>query len=168
MITYEILDDRIKFINLGTEPIKIGMILRLLTTNAPVQYHFHNFKYQNEWTIPYFDYTGCGIVTVHEAESTREIFRVMIPKNLTNKSKGNNIICIGLNKTGTSSLTKDVVDLGYKHCPERIAHQFIFPDVYQKDFNSTFSLINNPRYNFFEDVPFSLPKNAFRLEKRKF
>jgi hypothetical protein len=87
MITYEILNDGIKFINLGTEPIKIGMILRLLTTNAPVQYHFHNFRYQNEWTIPYFDYTGCGIITVHEAESTKEIFRIMVPREFSKNRK---------------------------------------------------------------------------------
>jgi hypothetical protein len=52
MITYEILENNIKFIKKGDGIVKIGFILRLTTTNAPVAYHFHNFKYDNEWTIP--------------------------------------------------------------------------------------------------------------------
>lgn len=157
MITYEILNDGIKFINLGNKPIKIGFILRLLTTNAPVQYHFHNFKYQNEWTIPYFDYTGCGIITVHETEHMTEIFRVIIPKEFSKKSKSQNILAIGLNKTGTSSLNKDLVNLGYKLFPESIGHQYLFPDVYRGDIHSTISSLENPRYNLHQDLPTSLP-----------
>jgi hypothetical protein len=164
MITYEILDDDIKFINLGKEPVRIGMILRLLTTNAPVQCHFHNFEYQNEWTIPYFDYTGCGIITVHEAESSREIFRVMIPREFSKKSKGKNVIAIGLNKTGTTSLNRDLVNLGYNLFPELIGHQYLFPDVYRGDFHSTISSIENPRYNLHQDLPTSLP-NVYKKIK---
>jgi len=167
MITYKILDDGIKFINLGTEPVRIGMILRLLTTNAPVQCHFHNFKHQNEWTIPYFDYTGCGIITVHEAESSREIFRVVIPREFSKKPKGQNVIAIGLNKTGTSSLNKDLVNLGYNLFPELIGHQYLFPDVYRGDFHSTISSIENPRYNFHQDLPTSLPNVYKKIFKHR-
>jgi hypothetical protein len=157
MITYEILEDNIKFIKKGDGIVKIGFILRLTTTNAPVAYHFHNFKYDNEWTIPYFDYTGCGIVTVHETENMKELFRVIIPEHFNVKSKSQNIIAIGLNKTGTSSLNKDLVELGYSLFPEPIGHQFLFPDICRNDYHSTLSSIENPRYNLYQDLPTSLP-----------
>jgi hypothetical protein len=176
MITYEILEDNIKFTNLTEKKIKIGFILRLRGTNAAVANYFHTFSSKNEWVIPHFDYTGCSLISVHENlykdEETglpimRELFRVMIPQKFTKRGKTENIICVGLNKSGTSSFTKDVSELGYNLCPEKIAHQYAFPDVYQNDFNSMISLLNNPRYNLFEDVPFSLPKIYKEIYKNR-
>jgi len=170
LISYEILDDNIKFINLTDRNIKIGLILRLQGTNSPVANYFHEFKHKGEWILPFFNYNGCGVISVHENlykhEETglpvmRELLRVIIPKHLTNRSNKQNLICVGLNKTGTSSLSKDIVELGYSMCPENISHQFAFPDVYHNDYHTTMSLLNNPRFNFYEDLPFSLP-NVYR------
>lgn len=176
LITYEILEDNIKITNISDRNIKIGLILRLQGNNAPISNYFHEFKYKGEWMIPFFDYTGCGILSVHENlykhEETglpvmRELLRIIIPKHFTNKSDKQNVICIGLNKTGTSSFTKDMLDLGYSLCPENISHQYAFPDAYHENFNSTMSLLDNPRFNLYEDLPFSLP-NAYKkiYEKR--
>lgn len=166
IITYEVLDDGIKFINLTNRVITIGLVLRLQGTNVPVSNFFHEFKYEGEWMVPFFDYTGCSLISVHEILYTheetnlpimRELLRVVLPKHLTHKSNKQNLICIGLNKTGTSSFTNDMVLLEYKLCPENISHQYAFPDVYHKDYNSTISLVSNPRFNLYEDLPFSLP-----------
>jgi len=167
-IGYEILKDGFRFFSLTDEEIEVGFIQRLITSNAPIGYHFYTFKQKGEWCIPYFDYTGCGIVTAHHVPSMREFFRVIVPNTFSQKSEKQNIISLGLNKTGTTSLKKDLVSLGYKLYPEELSHQYVFPDAYQRDYHSTFSALDNPRYNLYQDLPYSIPKiykKIFREEK---
>jgi hypothetical protein len=167
-IGYEILDGGFRFFSLTEEEIEVGFILRLITSNAPIGYHFYTFKQKGEWCIPFFDYTGCGIVTAHHVPSMREFFRVIVPNTFSEKSEKQNLISVGLNKTGTSSLKKDLVDLGYKLYPEELSHQYVFPDVYQNHFHSTFSALDNPRYNLYQDLPYSIPnmyQNIFSENK---
>lgn len=68
-----------------------------------------------------------------------------------NKKK---IFCIGLNKTGTTTIKRVFNDLGYKVGNQREA-EFMLEDWGKKEFKKIISYCN--KYDAFQDVPFSLP-----------
>lgn len=95
------------------------------------------------------------------------MFDKLIDKRLSKTAKSQNIICIGLNKTGTSSFTKALQNIGYKNFSESEQFQFIGPDVYHGDYGKLFSALDNPQYNLYNDIPFSLPKVYEKLYEHR-
>jgi hypothetical protein len=156
-VGYEILDNGIKFFSTVDENFELAFILRMSTTDAPVHYFFNKFYKKGDWCIPHFDFTGCSYISAHYVDTMIEVFRVIIPNHFSEKKLSENVICVGLNKTGTTSLKKDMIGLGYKMFPEEVLHQYVFPDVYHKNLYTTLGSLENPKYNFYQDLPFSLP-----------
>ncbi|HEY6976873.1 MAG TPA: sulfotransferase [Chitinophagaceae bacterium] len=77
--------------------------------------------------------------------------KYVMPVLLKNKQK---IFCIGKNKTGTTSLTKAILDLGYIIGDQRKAERLI--DYYKiRDFKQIIAYCKTAE--FFQDVPFSWP-----------
>jgi hypothetical protein len=76
---------------------------------------------------------------------------VIHPYRARNKQK---IFCIGRNKTGTTSLTKAMLDLGYTVGSERKGEQLI---RFYKDRNFKPIIEHCKSAEFFQDVPFSWP-----------
>lgn len=72
------------------------------------------------------------------------------------------IFCIGLNKTGTTSLTKVFLDLGFKVGNQREAE--LLTDFYFKgDFQPIIDYCK--KYQVFQDVPFSYPGIFKEMDK---
>jgi hypothetical protein len=73
------------------------------------------------------------------------------------------IICIGKNKTGTTSLASYFKNLGFEVAPQKDAEQLIF-DWHKEEYQS---IIDYVRHNgqFFQDVPFSLVGTYKILDK---
>lgn len=66
------------------------------------------------------------------------------------------IFCIGLNKTGTTSLGAFFEQEGYKVAPQRKC-ELLLQAYIDRDFSEISRFCNRPNYDVFQDVPFSLP-----------
>ena len=160
MIGFEILDDNIKFINRTDKEITVFIAPRLKGCLYPVSSTIKKFA-PKEWFIPSIDYTGCCVVSIFESESLKELQRIVLPNNFCKKINSQNVICIGLNKSGTTSFHTGLQKIGYSLFPETTGHNILLPDVYHNSFGTTISALENERYNLYQDMPYSLP-NVYR------
>ena len=78
---------------------------------------------------------------------------------LINKPK---IFCIGLNKTGTTSLKKAMIDLGFIIGDQHEA-ELLFDDWVRRDFGRLIKYCKSAQ--FFKDVPFSFPYTYVALDQ---
>lgn len=78
-----------------------------------------------------------------------------------NKNK-DKVFCIGLNKTGTTTLEKVLKDFGFKLGIQAKA-ELLVHDWYKRDFRSIISYCNNAEA--FQDIPFSLPFTYMFLDQ---
>lgn len=163
-------ENRIKITYKENNPLEAHISILLSTIRIPVETYIFNFQNKNHWFIPPFDFTGCSFLRIkyqHNGElKSKEYF---IPPNSYKKpiTKLNNVICLGLNKTGTTSLKSGLEDLGYSIMWEALGHQFYQADVWNKDYSSLSSIIKNPRFNAYEDLPFSMKglyKEIYRID----
>ena len=79
----------------------------------------------------------------------------------------NKIFCIGLNKTGTTSMEQYFSLLGYKVYQQSMCEQLFHNILINNLHNTDFKFVTNSectdlfkfidKYDFFQDVPFSLP-----------
>jgi hypothetical protein len=155
-------DKKIKIIYRGDDPLEVRIILLLSTIRIPVSKITFNFQSKNHWFIPDLDYTGCSYLRLEWGNSHREYFLPKETQQNLNK-KPHNVICLGLNKTGTTSLKSGLEDLGYDVMWEALGHQFISSDIWRGDYSSLNSIVQNPRFNAYEDIPFSLKETTKKI-----
>lgn len=85
--------------------------------------------------------------------------------NITNYIRFYNsqkIFCIGLNKTGTTSLLSAMEDLGYK-VGNQLEAEKMFDDWIKRDFSRYKKYCR--KAEFFQDVPFSLPYTFIAMDQ---
>jgi hypothetical protein len=157
LFKFDIVEDKYKITYLGEKPFYVQITAKLKGLKAPVQTIRYKFTVKGEWFIPSMDYTGCSILEISEFETKKYLFEKVINPSINKKNKGQNIICIGLNKTGTSSFISSLEKLNFKHPKEGINFMSCAQDVLHGDLNSTFSLLENERFNLYSDIPFSFP-----------
>lgn len=78
------------------------------------------------------------------------------------QSKKSKIFCIGLNKTGTTTLEKVLKDFDYKLGNQRNG-ELLFKDWYKRDFRSVISLSKTAEA--FQDAPYSFPFTFIALDQ---
>lgn len=148
-------NNKIKITYQGEKPLKVKLILLLSTIRIPVSNITLEFTQKGHWHIPNLDYTGCSILKLEYHSSHLEyILPTKVTLPLSPQSP--NIICLGLNKTGTTSLKAGLESLGYNVMWESLGHQFINSDISNGDYSSLSSILQNPRFNAYQDLPFSL------------
>ncbi len=76
--------------------------------------------------------------------------------------KSPKIFCVGLNKTGTTSLEKALKDLGYRMGDQNKAHALLF-DYEKRDFKSIINFCKTA--DAFQDAPFSYHFTYLFLEQ---
>jgi hypothetical protein len=149
-------EKRLKFTYNGNKEITVLFTLFLRGNRE-----FHSTKFtfytKDHWVVLPFSYIGCTHISLHDVTNDKHICKLLLPVEITKGIDKQNIICIGLNKTGTSSFTKDFIDLGYSFLPETHGILNILADVYHGDYHSLYSVLDNPLFNAYEDLPFSLP-----------
>jgi hypothetical protein len=156
MLSFQILDKAIKFSNNTSSIVKVSIAIRLKGSLYPVFSVSREFK-SGEWWVPIFDYTGCSIVSVYDFDTLKELQRIVLPRHFYDSIDKQNVICVGLNKSGTTSFSSGLQSLGYSLYPEPVGHNTLLPDVYHRTYGSTLSALENERYNLYQDMPFSLP-----------
>jgi hypothetical protein len=78
------------------------------------------------------------------------------------KNKKPKVFCIGLNKTGTTTLEKILKDFNYKLGDQRNG-ELLFKDWYKRDFSSVIKLAKSAEA--FQDAPFSFPFTFIALDQ---
>jgi len=68
--------------------------------------------------------------------------------------KKQKVFCIGMNKTGTTSIEHFLIDIGYKMAPQLLSEKFI-RDWYNRDFGKIIKFAK--KYEGFQDRPWNLP-----------
>jgi hypothetical protein len=161
LFSFEITSDqKVKVIYLGNKPVDVVISTRMIGGEIydSVNYIFYEFSH---WYIPPFTYKGCTHITIFDLKNKKEILSWILPSDLSKSPNKQNIICLGLNKTGTTSFETDLRNIGYTFLPTSFGSIKLQTDVYHGDFYSTYSALNNPLFNAYQDSPFSLP-NVYR------
>tara|TARA_R110002012_G_scaffold48720_2_gene126564 strand:+ start:2083 stop:2718 length:636 start_codon:yes stop_codon:yes gene_type:complete len=78
------------------------------------------------------------------------------------KNKKPKVFCIGLNKTGTTTLEKILKDFNYK-LGDQSSGELLFNDWYRRDFKSIIALSKTA--DAFQDAPFSFPFTFIALDQ---
>jgi len=89
-------------------------------------------------------------------------------KILSDRKKYNlndKVICLGLNKTGTTTLAKAMGDLGYQTLNSSYYYYLRRSTTYSNTYNIE-NLIENTDINFFDDCPFSYPVLSLKILKK--
>lgn len=155
---FEIVNNKYKITYWGDKPIEVYISTKLIGLHSVHKTIRYKFETKGSWFIPILDYRGCSTIQIKKIGTDKILFEKLIDKSLSFLPNSQNVICVGLNKTGTSSFTSGLQNLGYNMFPETDLFHFVVPDVYHGDFGSIQSALNNPQYNLYNDVPFSLPK----------
>jgi hypothetical protein len=72
------------------------------------------------------------------------------------KNSKQKIFCIGLNKTGTTSLGSFFEKLGF-NVAKQLEGELLLKAYINRDFNNIIKYVSKSKYYVFQDVPFSLP-----------
>lgn len=163
IFTFEIVDNKYKITYWGDEPIMVYISTKLIGLHSVHKTIRYKFETKGRWFIPNLDYRGCSIIEIKNIDTHKILFKKLIDKSLSFLPNTQNIICVGLNKTGTSSFTSGLQNLGYNLFPETQIFHSVIPDVYHGNLGSMTSVLNNPQYNLYNDIPFSLPKMYEKL-----
>ena len=157
LFRFNIIDKKYKIVYLGDEPINVYISTKLIGFDNPYKTIRHKFEGKNHWFIPNLDLRGCSKISLRNVDTDEYMFDKLIDKRLSLTAKGQNIICVGLNKTGTTSFTKAIENLGYVKFDEENLFHFVQSEVYFDDYGKLNSILNNPQINLFQDMPFSFP-----------
>ena len=110
---------------------------------------------------------NCSFITINNEESDPSNFNRMITllPNRKLKKLNEKVICVGLNKTGTSSLTQDMGELGYNtwgvHWDLKLSHSMYH--FSNNSIGTSIDLIEKTNVDFFQDIPFSCPGISERI-----
>jgi hypothetical protein len=129
--------------------------------NTPRKSITHTFKTNGSWVMFPYDLNNISKIIVRH-DKTHHSFILPKKESSINRKK---IICVGLNKTGTTSLKNGAESIGLKTYPENIGHQFLSHSVMNGSYGSMISAIENKEYDLYEDIPFSFPKIYEKLFK---
>lgn len=128
-------------------------------------YQFETTMNPLEWIIPSTEVLkNSSFIIAYIDNKAGSMITLLSNKNL--KNVRDKIICVGLNKTGTSSVTKNLKKLGLVTWgdgePMRGVN-FSNNTFNNKSIGTTIDLIEKTNVDFFRDIPFSCPKISERI-----
>jgi len=128
-------------------------------------YKFEKELKVNEWIVPDLFYlNSCGFIIVYVDDVL--IGKITLLKNKKLKKVSEKIICVGLNKTGTSSLTRSLKNIGLTTWADGDPTHMLNFSNYNFSNNSigaVIDLIEKTDVDFYQDIPFSCPGISERL-----
>ena len=152
-------DREIKITNLSQEIKNIKIHYYYSSTFFP--YYELNFDIKpNTWFKPDTDVLkNCAFIFLEIDGKDKQKIDLISNKNL--KKIKDKIICVGLNKTGTSSLTENLHKLGLNvwagyNDPKKLL-EFSNYTFQNKSIGNTIDLVEKTDVDFFQDIPFSCP-----------
>jgi len=116
------------------------------------------------WYVPNETIEGCEKIIFYSKDN-HYLFEWLIPKKKTVKKQ--KIVCLGLNKTGTTSFKIGLEKLGIQFYPVYDAILDLSSSYYHDDIYPTLSALNNSKFLGYNDMPFSLPGIYKKLYKHR-
>ena len=117
----------------------------------------------NNWIMPnygYYNNMGFMIVTIGGKKHLLTLLNKINCKDIRNK-----IICVGLNKTGTTSLEESMKRLGYETFG--VGNQMsTLLQFSNRAVGTSIDFIEKTDFDFYQDVPFSLPNISNDIIKK--
>jgi hypothetical protein len=118
------------------------------------------------WFAPNETLEGCEKIIFYD-ENNLYLFEWLVPKLKQLKKTKQKIVCLGLNKTGTTSFQMGLEKLGFSFFSVYSGISDLSPSYYHNDINPTLSALNNPKFDAYRDMPFSLPGIYKKLYKNR-
>jgi len=122
-------------------------------------YKFEKDLKPGEWIIPNVqDLRSCGFVIAYIDGKVSGKITLLSERNL--KKVSDKIICVGLNKTGTTSITENMKNLGFQTWGDENGKNSLNFSHFVFSNNSVgvlVDLIEKTDVDFFQDIPFSYP-----------
>lgn len=122
-------------------------------------YKYHCSLNPNQWVQPSLDILdSCSFIMLYIDDVLIGKINLLSNKNL--KKIKDKIICVGLNKTGTTSLTQEILDLGFialggsNGLNNGEFSNYCFTN---QSIGTSIDLIEKTNIDFFQDIPFSCP-----------
>ena len=117
----------------------------------------------NHWVMPkysYYNNTGFTVITIGDEKHFLTLLNKINCKDVVNK-----IVCVGLNKTGTTSLEENMRRLGYVTF-RRENQRFTRLQFSNRAIGTSIDFIEKMDFDFYQDVPFSLPNISNEIIKK--
>jgi hypothetical protein len=108
-------------------------------------------------------FNGYNIIEISLDGKSYGYFKVIPDKKKYNLN--NKIICIGLNKTATTSLAYEMKKVGYKTLTQPL-YDYLRRTSNSTDITNVSTLLEHTDLNFFDDSPFSYPTNVIKIIKK--
>jgi hypothetical protein len=128
-------------------------------------YEFSTTLNSKTWVLPDFEeIKNCSFIIVYLDNEVKTMITLLSNKNL--KNVRDKVICVGLNKTGTSSLTRNLKNLGLITWADGKPQNNLGFSNYtfnNKSIGNIIDLIEKTNVDFFQDIPFSCPKISERI-----
>ena len=151
-------DRHLKIINVSEKDVEIKIYYYYPTVFFPY-FCLEKKLMINEWFEPESFYLkSCGFIMVWIDDIL--LGKINLLSERKNKLVRDKIICVGLNKTGTSSLTDGLKKLGYLTWADsnpRYSLEFSNIPFSNKSLGNAIDLIEHTDVDFFQDIPFSCP-----------
>jgi hypothetical protein len=162
---YDSLGDRlIKISNKSNENKKVKLFYYYPSVFFPY-YKFEKELNVNEWITPDLFYlNSCGFIIVYVDDVL--MGKINLLKNKKLKKVSEKIICVGLNKTGTSSLTRSLKNNGLITWADgEPSHRLNFSNYNftNNSIGTVIDLIEKTNVDFYQDIPFSCPGVSERI-----
>ena len=157
-------DRHLKIINVSEKDVEIKIYYYYPTVFFPY-FCLEKKLMINEWFEPESFYLkSCGFIMVWIDDIL--LGKINLLSERKNKLVRDKIICVGLNKTGTSSLTDGLKKLGYLTWADsnpRYSLEFSNIPFSNKSLGNAIDLIEHTDVDFFQDIPFSCPGISERI-----
>jgi len=135
-------------------PLAVEVVARLAGIRLPVEKYFSTV-HPGTWWTPYIVLLGCTYLSVKVEGDDRDHWITIPPSNVPSPVQ-QKVVCLGMNKSGTTSFNRSLSTLGYRFI-DYFTESFIAHEVLHGSTASLHEVLRNPRYTGYEDVPFSLP-----------
>lgn len=151
-------DRLLKISNKTNENKKIKLFYYYPSVFFPY-YTFEKELNVNEWIKPDLFYlNSCGFIIIYVDDVL--MGRITLLRNKKLKKISEKIICVGLNKTGTSSLARSLKNIGLTTWADgNPIHDLNFShfNFSNNSIGSVIDLIEKTDVDFYQDIPFSCP-----------
>jgi hypothetical protein len=149
----------------GNENITVKIDFKTIGNKTKSNSFLRQF-FPGTWYVPNETIEGCEKIIFY-GENNLYLFEWLIPKLKQVKRTKQKIVCLGLNKTGTTSFQIGLEKLGFSFYSVYSGILDLTSSYYHNDINPTLSALDNPKFDVYRDMPFSLPGIYKKLYKNR-
>lgn len=152
----------IKLINNTNSQIKVKILFYMSSVLKPVIKWSGNLN-SNTWFIPQLKTSGLSHFELTLNDDSKYFSMMIKDKNLIDIEK--KVVCVGLNKTGTTSILKEMEKLDFKVFPKNNNEINYTEKFFNNNVGMAIDIMEKSEYTFFKDIPWSCPGISEKIIK---